>query len=107
VNHPYAVVRDALGADLGGIFERATKSATERTHALAANLEVDLGALEIGTDVVIEVLGLEEASRTHAHDLHQPALEWRAPTSSSARFSQSELPRGTSRMRSAEREHAA
>jgi hypothetical protein len=60
VNRPYAVVRDALRADLGGIFERATKSATGRAHALAANLKVDLGALEVGTDVVIQVLGVEE-----------------------------------------------
>jgi hypothetical protein len=60
VNRPYAVVRDALRADLGGIFERATKSATGRAHALAANLKVELGALEVGTDVVIQVLGVEE-----------------------------------------------
>jgi hypothetical protein len=60
VNRPYAVVRDALRADLGGIFERATKSATGRARALAANLKVELGPLEIGTDVVIEVLGAEE-----------------------------------------------
>lgn len=60
VNHPYADVRDALRADIGGIFGRATKSATGRAHALVANLKVDLGALEIGTDVVIEVTSIEE-----------------------------------------------
>jgi hypothetical protein len=60
VNRPYALVRDALRADLGGICARATKSATGRAHTLAANLKVDLGALEVGTDVVIEVLGVEE-----------------------------------------------
>ena len=60
VNHPYTVVRDALRTDLGGLFERATKSAAGRAHTLAANLKVDLGVLEIGTDVVIEVLGVEE-----------------------------------------------
>ena len=63
VNHPYPVVRDALRADLGGIFERATKSATGRAHALAANLKVDLGALEIGTDIAIEVRGVEVPGR--------------------------------------------
>jgi hypothetical protein len=60
VNHPYAVVRDALRADLGGILQRATKSASGRAGALAANLKVDVGPLEIGTDVAIEVLGVEE-----------------------------------------------
>jgi hypothetical protein len=60
VNHPYTVVRDALRADLAGILERATKSATGRAHALAANLKVDLGPVEIGADVVIGVRGVEE-----------------------------------------------
>jgi hypothetical protein len=80
VNHSYVAVRDALRADLGGIFERATKSATGRAHALAANLKVDLGALEIGTDVVIEVLGSEEreegpAGRTRTTFIN---LRWNA-----------------------------
>jgi hypothetical protein len=80
VNHPYAAVRDALRADLGGIFERATKSATARAHTLAANLKVDLGTLEIGTDVVIEVLGVEEreegpAGRTRTTFI---TLRWKA-----------------------------
>ena len=60
VNHPYAVVRDALRADLRGVLERATRSAAGRAHALAANLKVDLGPLEIGTDVVIDVQATEE-----------------------------------------------
>lgn len=80
VNHPYTVVRDAMRADLGGIFERATKSATGRAHALAANLKVGLGALEIGTDVVMEVLGVEEreegpAGRTRTTFIK---LRWKA-----------------------------
>lgn len=60
VNHPYADVRDALRGDLAGVFERATKSATGRAHQLVANLKVDMGALEIGTDVVVDVLSIEE-----------------------------------------------
>jgi hypothetical protein len=60
VNHPYAVVRDALRGDLAGILQRATRSATGRAHALAATLKVGLGGLEVGTDVAIEVLGVEE-----------------------------------------------
>jgi hypothetical protein len=60
VNHSYAAVRDALRADLGGIFERATMGATGRAKALAATLKVEVGALEIGTDVAIEVGGIEE-----------------------------------------------
>lgn len=60
VNHPYAVVRDALRDHLGAIFERATKGATGRAEALAASLKVDVGPLEIGTDVAIELIGMEE-----------------------------------------------
>ena len=56
VNHPYARVRDAVTADAGGIFARATKGAAERAHELAATLKVDFGVLEVGTDVAIEVL---------------------------------------------------
>ena len=60
VNHPYAAVRDALRGDLGGIFERATMGAAGRAQALAATLKIEVGALEIGTDVAIEVLSVEE-----------------------------------------------
>lgn len=60
VNRPYTAVRDALRADLAGICERATRSATGRADALVANLKVDLGAFEIGTDVVIDVVDFEE-----------------------------------------------
>ena len=60
VNRPYPVVRDALRDGLGGIFERATNGATGRAQALAAALKVDLGPFEVGTNVVIEVLGVEE-----------------------------------------------
>ena len=60
VNHPYAVVRDALRGRLGAIFERATKGATGRAEALAAGLKVEVGPLEIGTDVAIELIGMEE-----------------------------------------------
>ena len=60
VNHPYAAVRDALRADPYGIFQRATTSAAGRAHALAASLTIGVGALEIGTDIVIELLATEE-----------------------------------------------
>jgi hypothetical protein len=60
VNHPYSAVRDAIRADPGRIFGRATSSAARRAHALAANLKVGVGPLEIGTDVAIETLGVEE-----------------------------------------------
>lgn len=60
VNRPYAVVRDALRGDAGGIFSRATKGAAGRANALAASLHVELGSLEVGADVAISVLSIDE-----------------------------------------------
>lgn len=80
VNHPYPAVRDALRGDLGGIFERATKGAAGRANALAATLKIEVGALEIGTDVAIEVTSVEEREegpigRTRTTFI---ALRWKA-----------------------------
>ena len=50
VNRPYAAVRDALLADPSQIFCKATTGAASRADALAANLRVELGALEVGTE---------------------------------------------------------
>lgn len=60
VNRPYAAVRDALKADPIGIFSRATHSAAGRASNLAASLRVELGALQVGTDVSIEIESIEE-----------------------------------------------
>src|SRR5262245_55837669 len=80
VTHPYAAVRDALLVDLGGIFERGTRSATRRAEALAATLKVEVGAVEIGTDVAIERVGVEE--RPEGPMGHTPTtfikLRWKA-----------------------------
>lgn len=60
VNRPYAAVRDALKADPAGIFSAATHTAAGRASSLAANLRVEFGALEVGTDVSIQVESVEE-----------------------------------------------
>jgi hypothetical protein len=80
VNHPYPAVRDALRGDLAGVFERATRGATGRAEALAASLKVDVGPLEVGTDVAIELVAVEErdagpAGRTPTTFLR---LRWKA-----------------------------
>jgi hypothetical protein len=80
VNHPYTAVRDAMRADAGGIFQRATTSAAGRAQALAATLKVGVGALEVGTDVAIEVLGPEEREEGPAGRVPTTVipLRWRA-----------------------------
>ena len=60
VNRPYGAVRQALRADPVGIFGRATKGAAHRAGAVAASLRANIGSLEVGTDVTIEVGAIEE-----------------------------------------------
>jgi hypothetical protein len=59
VNHPYPAVREAL-RDHPELFQRATTGATGRAGEIAASLSVDLGAVEIGADVKIEVASIDE-----------------------------------------------
>jgi hypothetical protein len=60
VNHPYDKVREALRANAGRAFERATKGAATRASDLAANLRVKLGGLEVGADIAIRVESVTE-----------------------------------------------
>jgi hypothetical protein len=62
-NRPYVAVRDALRADAAGMFQRATKGAVHRGEALVTNLRMDLGGIEVGTDVSIQILEMTERTR--------------------------------------------
>ena len=70
VNRPDTVVRDAMRADLGRIFERATTTSTGRAHAVAADLKMGIGPVEIGTDMDIEIVAIDgsSADRVSTHD---------------------------------------
>jgi hypothetical protein len=80
VTAPYERVRDALRADALGIFERATTAAKTRTDEVVSGLRVQVGAVEIGTDVTITVNDIVEDASTPG--IHGPRtrvmLEWRA-----------------------------
>jgi hypothetical protein len=80
VNQPYAVVRDALHRDFAGILARATKSATKRAGVVAAHLSVDLGTLEVGTDIAIEVVRVTELPHRGGGDVPATVfeLQWKA-----------------------------
>lgn len=78
VNHPYAIVRDALLGDTRGIFQRATKAASTRAEALAANLRVSLGALEIGVEITIRVAKVEETRSPLGSPATAVSLAWQA-----------------------------
>jgi hypothetical protein len=73
VNQSYDRVREALLANPHSVFQHATAAAT----AHAARLHVQIGALDVGTDVEILIAGIE-----HDFAYDEPAtrlkLSWRA-----------------------------
>jgi hypothetical protein len=55
VNHSYDAVCEALRRDASGIFRRATTKAATRASVVGAQLHVQIGLLDVATDVGIEV----------------------------------------------------
>ncbi|HET7506559.1 MAG TPA: hypothetical protein VFK02_36315 [Kofleriaceae bacterium] len=78
VNHPYDQVHDALLADALGIFSRATHSAATRVRDLGAELRYRIGALEISTDVEIEVVEVPGARSPDDRPATRLDLTWRS-----------------------------
>jgi len=79
VNHPYAEVRDALAANALEIFRSATRAAASRAQGVASQLRVEVGGIELGTDVEIRVRHVEER-QTEARSAPRTCLEleWEA-----------------------------
>ncbi|MBT8487438.1 MAG: hypothetical protein HKN72_15335 [Gemmatimonadetes bacterium] len=79
VNHPYDTVRDALHDDAREIFLQATRSAASRAGSVAAGLRINVGGLEVATDIAITVYRVEDVD---SGPLDGPAtlveLEWEA-----------------------------
>jgi len=57
VNHPYAVVRDALVKDPADMLRAATNSAAVRARDVAAALRVNIGPLDIGAEIAVGIVG--------------------------------------------------
>ncbi|HEY1960595.1 MAG TPA: hypothetical protein VGH28_33520 [Polyangiaceae bacterium] len=85
VNHPFDKVSEALVLGAVGVFQRATTSAAARASSLAAKLKVTIGGLEVGKNVLIKVVGVDQ--HAHAPKMADRAtdvkLEWQAETSAS------------------------
>jgi len=82
VNHPYQEVRDALTGDAIAVFKNATSAAASRAESLAAALRVNIGGIEVGTEVDIQVTHVEErdaAGKSSA--CTRLGLEWEAAKS--------------------------
>jgi hypothetical protein len=80
VNAPYERVREKLRADPLGVFQRATTAAAKRLNSVVASLRVNVGSVEIGTDVTVSTPEITE--ETSAPGVHGPRtrlrFEWRA-----------------------------
>src|SRR5579871_6651167 len=81
VNYPYEQVRDVLSKDALAVFQSATKAAASRAQSVAAELRVNIGAIEVGADIKIAVKKIEEAkSETMAVPTTRMKIEWEAKT---------------------------
>lgn len=81
VERPYEQVRALLHSEPLELLQRATKSASARTRALAANLRVDLAGVEIGVDVRTHVRGVrDEAGVAGLSPVTCVDLGWEAAT---------------------------
>ena len=78
VNHPYADVRDALARDAAGVFRRATTVAASRANDVASELRVQLGSVEIGTEIKLSVDELEERRGPSGAPEARLHVEWEA-----------------------------
>src|SRR5262245_38262855 len=82
VNQPYPRVRQALTGNALEIFQKATKVAEARAGDVASELRVQLGSIEIGTDIAISVRGVEEAPGLRSWDqATKLLLEWQSAKS--------------------------
>jgi uncharacterized membrane protein len=64
VNHGIDQVKAALTRDALSVFQNATRAAATRAESVAAELRVNLGALEVSADIAIEVTSVEERPRS-------------------------------------------
>jgi hypothetical protein len=84
VNQPFAQVEGALRRDAAGIFKRATTGAAERERAIAVQLHVQVGALDVATDVEVEVGPVDDTtSSPFGSQATVFPLSWRAASSPS------------------------
>lgn len=80
VNHPYAVVRDALNKDPAAVFHSATQGAASRAESIASQLRVNVGGLEVAKEIDIKIHNIDEdASEASPKTVLQ--IEWEAAES--------------------------
>ncbi len=81
VNHPYARVRTALGADPLAVFQRATSAAAARADALSTELHASIGPIDVSAGIDIRVLSTELGESPVGDEATRVTLEWQAARS--------------------------
>ncbi len=64
VNQPYERDRDVLVADAGWVLSAATRAAATRARSMAAELRVNIGGMDVGTEIALTVGRVEVHSAT-------------------------------------------
>jgi hypothetical protein len=79
VNHPYEQVRETLTRDALAVFKNATRVAASRAEGVASELRVQVGTLEVGTEIAISIEGMKDISGRRSMDPGTTlSLEWQA-----------------------------
>jgi hypothetical protein len=85
VNHPYEQVAEALRRDAVAVFHGATQAAASRAGDVAAELHVNIGGIDISTEIDISVTGVTyEPGTVTAPPATRLQLEWEARRSSTS-----------------------
>jgi hypothetical protein len=79
VNAPYGRVAELVGRDPLALFRAATAAASTRAESVAVGLRVDVGGVEIGTEVAITLEGVqEEEPHGPSSRVTRVSLRWQA-----------------------------
>jgi hypothetical protein len=76
VNQPYDRVHEAMLADPLGLFRDATRAAASRARSVAAELRVNIGGIDVATEIAISAGKIEETKR--GGPVTRIPLEWEA-----------------------------
>ena len=84
VNAPYDRVCDLLHIDAAGIFSRATATASERARELIATLRLNVGPVEVGVDVQLQVTCIADGATPVGDPRTRLDFTWQAARSARA-----------------------
>jgi hypothetical protein len=78
VSVPYVRVRELLHSDGAAIFARATATANDRARELMATLRVNVGPVEVGVDVQLQVKGITDEASAKGDPRTRLEFAWEA-----------------------------